>query len=67
MPAKWPESWMRPDSSAAVMRFVESRFDAERTNAEIRSLFGSACGVTFIPMSLRSIFLTMAKSGRSAR
>jgi ABC-2 type transport system ATP-binding protein len=67
MPTKWPESWRRPDSSAAVMRFVESRFDAERTNAEIRSLFGPACGVTFIPMSLRSIFLTMAKSGRSAR
>jgi ABC-2 type transport system ATP-binding protein len=66
LPAKWPDTWMRPDSSAAVMRFVESRFDAERTNAEIRSLFGPACEVTFTPMSLRSIFLAMAKSGRSA-
>jgi len=66
MPEKWPETWMRPDSSAAVIRFVESRFDPERTKAEIRNLFGEARDVTFTSMSLRSIFLAMAKSGRNA-
>jgi ABC-2 type transport system ATP-binding protein len=66
LPAKWPESWMQVGSSAAVVRFIESRFDQERTNGDIRQLFGEACDVSFTPMSLRSIFLAMAKSGRSA-
>lgn len=66
MPEKWPETWMRPDSSTAVIRFVESRFDPERTKAEIKTWFSEARDVTFTSMSLRSIFLVMAKSGRNA-
>jgi len=66
MPEKWPATWMRPDSSAAVIRFVESRFDPDRTKAEIRDLFGETRNVTFTSMSLRTIFLVMAKSGRNA-
>lgn len=66
MPEKWPQTWMRPDSSAAVIRFVESRFDPDRTKAEIRNLFGETRNVTFTSMSLRTIFLVMAKSGRNA-
>lgn len=66
LPAKWPETWMQPGSSGAVIRFIESRFDQERTGSDIRQLFGAACDVSFTPMSLRSIFLAMAKSGRGA-
>jgi ABC-2 type transport system ATP-binding protein len=66
MPEKWPKTWMRPDTSAAVIRFVESRFDPDRTKAEIRNLFGETRNATFTSMSLRSIFLVMAKSGRNA-
>src|SRR6266446_8665537 len=36
----WPESWMQIDTSGAVLRFIESRFDEERTRGEIRQLFG---------------------------
>jgi ABC-2 type transport system ATP-binding protein len=64
LPEKWPDTWMHPGSSAAVLRFIASRFDQERTSAEIRNLFGEVRDVTFTPMSLRSIFLAMAKSGR---
>jgi ABC-2 type transport system ATP-binding protein len=64
LPEKWPDTWMHPGSSAAVLRFIASRFDQERTSAEIRNLFGDVRDVTFTPMSLRSIFLAMAKSGR---
>jgi len=66
LPDKWPETWMQPGSSGAVVRFIESRFHQERTNSDIRELFGDACDVSFTPMSLRSIFLAMAKSGRGA-
>jgi ABC-2 type transport system ATP-binding protein len=66
LPVKLPASWMRVSSSAAVVQFVESRFDPERTNAEIRNVVGEPRCVTFTPMSLRSIFLAMARSERDA-
>jgi ABC-2 type transport system ATP-binding protein len=66
LPVKLPASWMRVSSSAAVVQFVESRFDSERTNAEIRNVIGEPRCVTFTPMSLRSIFLAMARSERDA-
>jgi ABC-2 type transport system ATP-binding protein len=64
LPEKWPESWMQVAASGAVVRFIESRFEEERTRGEIRNVFGSARDTTFTPMSLRSIFLAMAKAGR---
>jgi len=64
LPEKWPESWMQIDASGVVLRFIESRFDEERTRGEIRELYGNVRDTTFTPMSLRSIFLAMAKAGR---
>jgi ABC-2 type transport system ATP-binding protein len=66
LPEKAPESWMQISSSAAVVRFIEGRFEAERTAAEIRGVFGEVRDVTFSPMTLREIFLAMAKAGRNA-
>jgi ABC-2 type transport system ATP-binding protein len=67
LPAQLPETWMRLNASAAVVRFVESRFDAERTTSAIRSVFGEVRNLVFTPMSLRSIFLAMAKAGAAFR
>jgi ABC-2 type transport system ATP-binding protein len=39
LPADCPGTWLRPESSAAVVRFVETQFDPERTLADIRRLF----------------------------
>jgi ABC-2 type transport system ATP-binding protein len=66
LPEKAPESWMQLNNSAAVVRFIESRFEPERTRAEIRGVFGEVRDVTFSPMTLREIFLVMAKAGRNA-
>lgn len=66
LPEKAPESWMQLDSSAALVRFVESRFEPQLTGAEIRSAFGEVRNVRFSPMTLREIFLAMAKTGRNA-
>ena len=65
-PPIWPSTWMRPECSASVLRFVESRFERERMEAEIRNLFGGWRDISCNPMSLRSIFLTMAKTGRNS-
>jgi ABC-2 type transport system ATP-binding protein len=66
LPQQSPENWMQLSAAAAVVRFTESRFDAERTNAEIRRVFPEPRNIAFSPMSLRSIFLAMAKSGRNS-
>jgi ABC-2 type transport system ATP-binding protein len=59
-----PESWLHISSAAAVVRFIESRFDPGETARQIRALFGKPENVTLAPMSLRAIFLAMAKAGR---
>lgn len=61
LPKATPNTWLQLNSSAAVVRFVESRFDPEQTNQQIRTVLGEAQNVTFTPMSLRSIFLAMAR------
>jgi ABC-2 type transport system ATP-binding protein len=66
LPGKYPASWMHVNASAAVVRFVESRFDEARTAAEIAQVFGSVRNVEFAPMSLRTIFLALAKARRGA-
>jgi len=64
LPDRWPYGWMQGSASGSVVRFVESHFDQERTSAEIRRRFGVVRDVTFTPMSLRTIFVAMAKTGR---
>jgi ABC-2 type transport system ATP-binding protein len=64
LPSNLPESWMQVTTSAVVVRFVESRFDANHTNAEIQRRFGRPRNVTFTPMALRAVFLALAKAGR---
>jgi ABC-2 type transport system ATP-binding protein len=66
LPANWPATWLRPETSAAVVRFVESQFDEERTMAEVRKMFGEPRGVAITAMPLRSIFVTLAKAERRA-
>lgn len=66
VPVNAPDGWMQMNASAAVMRFIASQFEPERTKAEIRSAFGDVRDVTFNPMTLREIFLTMAKDARKA-
>ncbi len=59
---EWPENWLRPETSSAVVRFVETRFEPDRTASEIRRVFGGAQQITVNPMPLRSIFVTLARS-----
>jgi ABC-2 type transport system ATP-binding protein len=62
LPRDWPAAWLRPESSGAVVRFVESDFDAERTPSEIRRLFGEVHHLSVNAMPLRAIFVTLARS-----
>jgi len=64
LPQAWPANWMQVNQSAAVVRFIESRFDGERTAAEVQRIFGSVRDASYTPMSLRAIFLAMARAGQ---
>src|SRR5215470_3587342 len=61
LPSLVPSSWRQPQNRGPVIRFVESQFDSEKTSAEIKRLFGETKDVSFRPMGLRAIFLSMAK------
>jgi ABC-type multidrug transport system ATPase subunit len=67
LPASAPATWLQLSEAAALVRFIETRFDAARTAEQVRSIFGNGVrDITFTPMSLRSIFLAIAKSPGSA-
>jgi ABC-2 type transport system ATP-binding protein len=66
VPAQLPATWLQPATSGTTFQFIDSQFDQERTRTAIHSAFGDTRDVTFTPMTLRAIFLAMAKSGRRA-
>jgi len=66
LPQKLPDNWLQLNTAAAIVRFTDCRFDLERSTADVRAVFGEPRNVTFSPMSLRSIFLAMAKSARNS-
>jgi len=59
-----PESWMHLDVSNSTVRFIESRYDQERTPSEVLQVFGDVRNATYTAMPLRSIFLAIAKDAR---
>ena len=66
LPTTLPDSWLQTKSSGAVVRFVDSRFDEQRATAEIARVFGSVRDTQFRPLTLRSIFLAMARKSEEA-
>jgi ABC-2 type transport system ATP-binding protein len=64
-PSHFPPTWMQVQVSNRVVRFVEVQFDQERLTSEIHQVFGTPQKTTLSAMSLRSIFLVMARAGRA--
>jgi ABC-2 type transport system ATP-binding protein len=64
LPRQWPANWLQPEAVGPVVRFVETRFDAERTAAEVRRVFPECRDMQFEGMPLRAIFVTLAKASR---
>jgi ABC-2 type transport system ATP-binding protein len=62
----WPAHWLRPETAPALVRFVETHFDQERTTADIRQLFGDVRSISAHPMPLRAIFVTLARAQSKA-
>jgi ABC-2 type transport system ATP-binding protein len=65
-PGAWPPAWINVERSAAVVRFVDTQFEHDRTIAQVHRVFQAPQQVTVNAMPLRSIFVTLAKAGRKA-
>ena len=61
-----PESWLLLEQTPTAARFVHIHADTEPVATQIASLFpGVTPSVQMAPMTLRGIFLALAKSGRT--
>ncbi len=57
--------WLEWERAGALTRFVETRYAGEATERAWREQFGGAT-VKAQPMSLREIYMTLARSGRAS-
>ncbi len=61
LPSSLPANWLQPKTSGAIVRFIDSRFDEQKIPSEIQRLFGTVKDVQYRALSLRAIFLAMAR------
>jgi ABC-2 type transport system ATP-binding protein len=66
LPAELPASWLQPQTEDCIVRFVDSSYNNQATEQELKQIFPSARDISFDPMALRSIFLAIAKSHRGS-
>ena len=60
-----PSAWLQIEASDSVVRFVDSNYDETGSAAAYAGVFPNARDIVFDPMSLRSIFLCVARSSRA--
>ena len=66
LPRDLPAAWLEAETVDCVLRFVQSDFKEEGSARELAGRFPTARAIDFEPMSLRQIFLAIAKSGRDS-
>ncbi len=64
--ARFRDVWHHINASGSMVRFVDSAFNQETIQTEISQRYGVVKNVTFSQMSLRAIFLALAKGSRKA-
>lgn len=57
--------WLDWERSGALTRFIETNYAGEATERRWRERFGAEATVAAQPMTLREIFLTLARAGRT--
>jgi ABC-2 type transport system ATP-binding protein len=65
LPPNLPQAWLLPETADCVVRFIHSEYRGEGSEREVAGIFTSARDVACEAMPLRSIFLAIAKSGRT--
>ena len=63
----WPETWLNPEHAGVVVRFVDSHYDAARTEAEIRRRLAGVREIAARGIPLRGIVVALAKNRKTRR
>lgn len=66
LPGNWPKEWLQPQSSPAVVRFIDTRFDEGTIGERVRRLFPRMTELSTRAMPLREIFVALAREERRA-
>jgi len=66
LPPAVPANWLNASCSGSTLRFVDSQFSGETTSA-LAAIFPDAVKISIEPMTLRSIVVAIARSGRTHR
>ena len=64
LPEALPESWLVPEMAGHTVRYVESHYEAESSEALLRRILPRASDISANAMSLRDIFLALARTYR---
>jgi ABC-2 type transport system ATP-binding protein len=67
VPSTLPASWLSVQQSGRTVRFFDTAYSPEASDAAVRAAFPDASEVTAEPMSLRTIFVALAKAHRAAQ
>jgi ABC-2 type transport system ATP-binding protein len=65
LPPNLPPAWLLPETVDCVVHFIASECQGDASRREIAAIFPTARDISAEPMTLRSIFLAIAKSSRA--
>ena len=65
-PARFPNAWLQFATNSTTAQWVETGFDPERSTARAHEVFGPV-ELRDAPLTLREVFLTMARATRPSR
>jgi len=65
IPSDLPSNWLQVSATGATLKFIDSAFQQEVLQSEILHRFGAIQHATFNSMTIRNIFLAIAKSART--
>jgi len=60
-----PKTWLLPESTASVYRFIHTNAEVDDLEQQVQSLLPHAASIQSEPMTLRTIFLALAKSSQA--
>jgi ABC-2 type transport system ATP-binding protein len=66
IPSGLPPGWLQVSAAGSAIKFVDESFRPGTSETEIAQHFPHADKITHTPMTLRSIFLALARTGRKS-
>jgi ABC-2 type transport system ATP-binding protein len=66
VPPGLPGTWLLPETAGRALRFFDTRYEEGASDALVQRVFPAAENVLTEPMSLRSIFVALARANRAS-